>query len=102
MFVGFHYAKILPHCNGCYISGSGQDDAVIETEGFRKRILISFLIESHYYRSKQSMLMIVKVTDTLIWEVFFLAIDTRINDDLIQLQVLLGEKNAELARTAFL
>ena len=46
--------------------------------------------------------MIVKVTDTLSWEVFFLAIDIQLNDDLIQLQVLLGEKNAEVARTAFL
>ena len=48
------------------------------------------------------MLMTVKVADTLICEVFFLAIDTQLNDDLIQLQVLLGEKNAEVARTAFL
>ena len=47
-FLGFHYAKILPHCNGCYISGSGLDDAVIEAEVFRKRILISNLTESHY------------------------------------------------------
>jgi len=48
------------------------------------------------------MLKIVKVTATLSWEAFFLAIDTQLNDDLIQLQVLLGKKNAEVARTAFL
>ena len=46
--------------------------------------------------------MIVKMTATRSWEVFFLAIDTQLNDDLIQLQVLLGEKNAEVARTIFL
>ena len=49
MFVGFHYGKILPRCNGCYTSGSGHDDDVIEAEEcFRKRILISILTESHY------------------------------------------------------
>ena len=72
---------------GCYISGSGLDDALIEADVFRKRTLISILTESHYYRSKQSTLMIVKVTDTLSWEVYFLAIDTQLNDGLIQLQV---------------
>ena len=35
MFGGFHYANILPHCNGCYTSGSGLDDAVIEA-GFQE------------------------------------------------------------------
>ena len=87
MFGWFHYAKILPHCNGCYISGSGLDDALIEADVFRKRTLISILTESHYYRSKQSTLMIVNVTDTLSWEVYFLAIDTQLKDGLIQLQV---------------
>ena len=48
------------------------------------------------------MLMIVKVIDTISWEVYFLAIDTQLNDDLIQLHVFLGEKTAEVARTAFL
>jgi len=71
MFVGFYNAKILPHCNGCSYMGSGLDNAVIEAKVFKKRTLISILIESHYYRSKQSMLTIVKVTDTLSWEVFF-------------------------------
>ena len=79
MFVGFHYAKILPHCIGCYISGSGLDDALIEAEVFEKRTLISIPTEIHYCRSKQTMLMIVKVTATLSWEVFFLAVDTQLN-----------------------
>ena len=48
IFGRFHYAKILPHCNGCYISNCDLDDAVIEAEGFMKRTLIEILTESHY------------------------------------------------------
>ena len=46
--------------------------------------------------------MIVMVTVILSWDVFFLANDTQLtDDDLIQLQVLLGEKNGENARATF-
>ena len=38
----------------------------------------------------------------IIVEVFFLSNDTQLNDDLMQLQVLLGERNAEVDRTIFL
>ena len=44
----FHYAKILPRCVGCYISGSDLNDALIEAEVFGKRTLISILTGSHY------------------------------------------------------
>ena len=40
MFGVFHYAKILPRCIGCYISGSDLDDALFEAELFMKRVLI--------------------------------------------------------------
>ena len=60
MFVGVHYAKILPHCIGCYISGSGLDDALTEAAIFKKRTLISITTENNYYRSKHSMLMIAR------------------------------------------
>ena len=44
MFAVFHYAKILPGCIGCYISGSDLDDALFEAELF----VISILTGSHY------------------------------------------------------
>ena len=47
----FHYAKILPHCIGCYISGSGLDDALIEAEVFEKRTLNSIPTEIHYCKA---------------------------------------------------
>ncbi|MEG7522320.1 MAG: hypothetical protein M3H12_04365 [Chromatiales bacterium] len=66
-----------------------------------KRTLISVLTGSHYYRSMQGMLMIVDVIDALSWEAFFLANDTQLSDDLMQLRVLMGKKNAEVASTKF-
>ena len=95
------FYQILPRYIGCYISGNGLNDAPIKAEVYEKRTLISIPTGSHYYRSMQCMLMIVEVTDTISWEVFFLANDTQLNDDLIQLQMLMGEKNAEVARITF-
>ena len=94
MFARFHYAKILLRCIGRDITGTGLDDALIEATVFGKRTLIAILTESHYYMSMQSMLIIVQVADTLSWEVYFLANDTQLNVDLMQLQAFLGEKNA--------
>ena len=81
MFGGFHYAKILPQCNGCYISNSGMDDAVIKSRGFQEANpdLNSHRKSPLKVKAKQNTLMIVKVTYSLILEVFFLAIDTQLN-----------------------
>ena len=101
MLGGFHYSKVLLRYVGRYISGSGMDDALIEAEVFGKRTLSSVLTGSHYYRSMQGMLMICEMIDALSWEAFFLANDIQLTDDLMQLRVLLGEKNAEGARRKF-
>ena len=42
------------------------------------------------------MLLIAKMIDAFSWEAFFLANDNQLRDDLMQLQVLLSEKNAEV------
>ena len=88
-------------CSGRYIRGSGLHDALIEAGVFGKRTLIFIPTGCNYSRSIQSMLVVIEVTDALSWEVFFVSNDPQFND-LMQLQVLLGEKNAEVARTAFL
>ena len=65
----FHYAKILPRCIGCYISGSDLDDALIETGVFGKSAL---KVNANHADDFQGV---------------FLAKDTQLSDDLIQLQV---------------
>ena len=49
------------------------DDALMEAEVFQKRSLISIITGRRSYRSMQSILMMIRVTDTLSWEVFLLA-----------------------------
>jgi len=75
MFGGFHYPKIIPRCIGCYISSSAMDDVIIKAEVFEKRSLVSII--TIIIMSVQSILMMVNVTNTLSWEVFFLANDTQ-------------------------
>ena len=56
------------------------------------------LSETHL---RTSMACLEGFTDTLSREVFFLANDTQLIDDLMQLQVLLGERNPEVEGTTF-
>ncbi len=39
----FHMAKVLLRCAGKYLTGSGMEDALIESEVFGKRVLQSLL-----------------------------------------------------------
>ena len=46
---GFHMAKCLQHCIGKYIKGTGLDDVLFETNIFRKKQLIKYLIGHTMY-----------------------------------------------------
>ena len=60
--------KNLLHCNGKYLSRSGMDDALIESDIFGKKTLPTVLAGGHYVRSFQAMLIVSEVLDSLLWE----------------------------------
>ena len=90
----FHYAKVLLRCNGKYLSGSGMDDALIESDIFGKKTLPTVLAGGHYVRSFQAMLIVSEVLDSLLWEAFWLSHDKPppIIESVTELRDIVGQK----------
>ena len=68
----FHWAKVLLKCAGRYLTGSGIEDGLIETEVFGKLTLNSVLEGTHYVRSFQGICIVSDVITSLMWEAFWL------------------------------
>ena len=68
----FHFVKVLLRCAGRYLSGSGMDDALIESEVFGPKTVLS---GGHYVRLLKGMLIISEVLDSLMWSAFWLSTD---------------------------
>lgn len=80
----FHYTKVLLRCAGHYLSGSGVEDAVIESEVFGKQVLHAVLAGSHYVRSLQGLLIVSEVLSALQWESFWLTHDPESVNSVVQ------------------
>ena len=51
MFGSFHTEKVIEHCIGKYLRGSGMEDALVETGVFGVKAVESMMNGSHYIRS---------------------------------------------------
>ena len=68
---GFHMAKGVQHCIGKYIRGSGLDDALVETQVFRKKVIEQVLNGTHYIRSLRAILILMDSINRLKWDAFW-------------------------------
>ena len=67
---GFCMAKCVRHCIGKYIQGSVLDDALVEAQVFRKKVIEQMLNGTHYIRSLRAILILVDFINRLKWEAF--------------------------------
>ena len=86
-----HYTKVLLRCAGCYLPGSGAEDALIECEVFGKQILHSVLAGSHYVKPLQGLMIVSELLSALQWESFWLKNDPMSEDSVIQTAMRLKE-----------
>lgn len=71
----FHFAKVLLRCAGRYLTGSGMEDALIESEVFGPKTVSAVLSGGHYVRSLKGMLIVSEVIDSLMWSAFWHSTD---------------------------
>ena len=68
---GFHMAKAAMHCVGKYLRGSGIEDALVETEAFRLKVVQSVMEGSHYVRAFRGLLIAAEAVKSMKWDVFW-------------------------------
>ena len=68
---GFHMAKAAMLCVGKYLRGSGIEDAFVETEAFRLKVVQSVMEGSHYVRAFRGLLIAAEAVKSMKWDVFW-------------------------------
>ena len=71
MLGSFHTAKVVEHCIGKYLRGSGVEDAHVETGVFGVKAVESMMNGSHYIRSLGRIIILADALSTLKWEAFW-------------------------------
>ena len=64
----FYTAKVVEHCIGKYLRGSGVEDTLVETGVFVLKAVEFMMIGSHYVRSLRGILILADALNTLKWE----------------------------------
>ena len=64
-------AKVVEHCIGKYLRGSGVEDALVETGVFGVKAVEPMMNGSHYIRSLGRIIILADALNTLKWEAFW-------------------------------
>ena len=64
-------AKAAMHCVGKYLMGSGIEDAFVETETFRLKVVQSVTEGSHCVRAFKGLLIAAEAVESMKWDVFW-------------------------------
>lgn len=101
----FHFTKVALRCTGRYITGSGLDDALIETEIFGIKTVKTVLNGSHYTRSLQGLLLLSDTIQALKLKAFWAMNNyneySGIAESLRELREALKSKNAQKCQELF-
>ena len=95
MLGSFHTAKVVEHCIGKYLRGSGVEDAIV----FGVKSVESMMNGSHYIRSLGRIIILADALNTLKWEAFWKTSDGADFGDILsvvdQLKIAFKEKDKE-------
>ena len=102
MLGSFHTVKVVEHCIGKYLRGSGVEDALVETDVFGLKAVESMVNGSHYIRSLRSIIILADALNTLKWEAFWKTNDRADFRDILSvgdpLKIAFKEKDSSRAK----
>ena len=78
----FHFEKVLLRWEGWYITGTGINDALIESNIIGSKTLNTVLSGGHYVRSLSGMLIVADVLDSLMCKAF---LNSNQDEDILRL-----------------
>ena len=101
MLGSFHTAKVVEHCIGKYLRGSGVEDALFETGVFGLKAVESMMNGSHCIRSLRGIIILADALSALKWESFWRTNDGADFDDILSaadpLKITFKEKDSSRA-----
>lgn len=71
MLGSFHTAKVIKHCIGKSLTGSGIQDVLIETEVFGVKPVESVMKGTHYVRSLRGIIITPEAIEAMKWYAFW-------------------------------
>ena len=102
MLGSFHTAKVVEHCIGKYLRGSGVEDALVETGVFGVKAVEPMMNGLHYIRSLGRIITLADALNTLKWEGFWKTNDGADFGDILsvadRLKIAFKEKESSRAK----